>query len=127
MTSLADETGIAEMDQALRKRYDLKRGGVLGPEETDQKEVVFLNRVFRYTDRGTLEIDSDQRNVAMLPQGPDARGLSTPAVKTSLEGLSCARAAYLSLDRPDVGRPSRRWRGGCRTPTADLETLKRLG
>ena len=96
-----------------------------GPE--DLREVVFLNRVLRYVP-GTspaIEIESDQRHIEVLIKElgleQESKGSDMPAVKktdadidaeSSLPTLPLdevrryrsvvMRAAYLTLDRPDI-------------------------
>eukprot|EP00971_Amphidinium_carterae_P095644 1892411-Amphidinium_carterae.1 len=56
------------MDETLRSRYDCKSGGILGPDDGDDTEVTYLNRVIRYV-RGSsprIEIEHDMRHLDYL-------------------------------------------------------------
>ena len=84
---LGDDTTLKEIEVKLKERYDIKCSGVLGGSSEDDKEVVFLNRVFRYVPGASpaLEIESDQRHVELLIKElgleKDSNGLDVPAVK----------------------------------------------
>eukprot|EP00971_Amphidinium_carterae_P096849 1917081-Amphidinium_carterae.1 len=65
---LGDDEDIQAMDETLRSRYDCKSGGVLGPDDSDDTEVTYLNRVIRYV-RGSyprIEIEHDMRHLDYL-------------------------------------------------------------
>ena len=47
---LGDDEDIAAMDELLKKKYEVTRTGVLGPEPGDDKVLNFLNRKLRYVD-----------------------------------------------------------------------------
>ena len=47
-------------EEVLESRYELKKGGRLGPGPNDAKEITVLNRVLRWTDAG-LEYEADPR------------------------------------------------------------------
>eukprot|EP00971_Amphidinium_carterae_P190999 3790649-Amphidinium_carterae.1 len=56
------------MDDTLRSRYDCKSGGILGPDESDDTEVTYLNRVIRYVKGSSprIEIEHDMRHLDYL-------------------------------------------------------------
>ena len=49
----------------LESRYELKKGGRLGPGPNDAKEITVLNRVLRWTNDG-LEYEADPRQSGKL-------------------------------------------------------------
>eukprot|EP00971_Amphidinium_carterae_P242417 4813550-Amphidinium_carterae.1 len=78
---LGDDEDIQAMDGTLRSRYDCKSGGILGPDDSDQTEVTYLNWVIRYV-RGSsprIEIELDMRNLDYLMRD---LGLQGAKVKT---------------------------------------------
>ncbi|CAK0899647.1 unnamed protein product, partial [Prorocentrum cordatum] len=111
-----------EFYRELQKCTWVKLEGMLGPNKSsgDVQEVVCLNRVFRRTSRGDVELEADSRHaLIMMRQLKLWRGSkapSTPGVKAKsadrgrvLEGEEATRhrslvmrASYLSEDRPDI-------------------------
>eukprot|EP00971_Amphidinium_carterae_P001498 29937-Amphidinium_carterae.1 len=65
---LGDEDDVRRMDETLKSRYDCKSGGALGPDDGDDSEVTYLNRVIRYVKGPTprLEIEHDMRHLDYL-------------------------------------------------------------
>ena len=61
-----DVTGTGEkreldwLEAQLESRYELRKGGRLGPDVEDAKELTVLNRVRRYTEAG-YEYEADPR------------------------------------------------------------------
>eukprot|EP00971_Amphidinium_carterae_P228062 4523531-Amphidinium_carterae.2 len=116
------------MDEVLRSRYDCKSGGILGPGAEDDKEVIYLNRVFSYASGSSpqIEIDHDVRRKEHSMRdlgraGAKVKALDCPSVKVGMQetqrrttGASLEpaettkhrsgvmRVAYLLLDRPDL-------------------------
>jgi len=150
---LGDEVTLREVDAKLKERYDLKCGGFLGGGADDVREVVFLNRVLRYVP-GTspaIEIESDQRHIEMLVKElgleQESKGLDVPAVKRTDADMDAEaklptlpldevrryrsvvmRAAYLTLDRPDIVDAVKQCSRKMQAPTsADVAMAKRLG
>eukprot|EP00971_Amphidinium_carterae_P350127 6491397-Amphidinium_carterae.1 len=62
---LGDDDDVRAMDETLKSRYNCKSGGVLGPDEGDDSEVTYLNRVIRYVKGSTprLEIEPDMHHL----------------------------------------------------------------
>lgn len=106
-------------EAALEEKYELKKGGRLGPGIDDAKEATCLNRIIRWCDDG-LEYEAGPRRIEKLIEELElvgARSCVTPGVKTLQEQLEAdqplsvdrhtsfralaARANYLSADRPD--------------------------
>ena len=71
-------------EDLLEKRYELKKGGRLGPAPDDCKELTVLNRVLRWTDSG-LEYEADPRQCERLLEGlgldDSCNGAATPGIK----------------------------------------------
>ena len=133
-------------ENALEAKYELKKGGRLGPGPNDDREATCLNRVIRWCDDG-LEYEADPPQVEKLVQELELEGAKscvTPGVKplpeqfaedkpldasrhTNFRALA-ARANYLSADRPDCQYAAKeicRWMSA---PTElSLAALKRLG
>ncbi|CAK0853831.1 unnamed protein product [Prorocentrum cordatum] len=111
-----------EFYRELQKYMWVKLEGMLGPSKSagDVQEVVCLNRVFRWTSRGDVELEADSRHAFIMAQQLNlwrgSKALSTPGVKAKsvdrgrvLEGEEATRyrglvmrASYLSEDRPDI-------------------------
>ena len=126
----------------LKESYELTIGGRLGPGPKDDKEVIVLGRVIRWTDQG-IEYETDPRQAEKLISelqldGDAVKSVVTPGIKvlnhqvqsetdlpesehTRFRGLA-ARANFLAADRPDIvyagwpgrhGGPARlAWRAG---------------
>ncbi|CAK0838302.1 unnamed protein product [Prorocentrum cordatum] len=116
-TEIVDNISGAALDPELvaagrKEEMEFLRG--LGAE------VVCLNRVFRWTSRGDVELEADSRHAFIMMQQLNlwrgSKALSTPGVKAKsvdrgrvLEGEEATRyrslvmrASYLSEDRPDI-------------------------
>ena len=71
-------------ESALAERYELTRGGRLGPAPEDDKEASVLNRIVRWTPAG-IEYEADPRQVERLLvevelEGEKVNGSATPGV-----------------------------------------------
>ena len=64
-TSGGDKCQLDWFENALDAKYELKRGGRLGPGKNDKKETTVLNRVLRYIDLG-FEYEADPRQYEKL-------------------------------------------------------------
>ena len=55
------------LKQQLETRYELKFGGLLGPDRGDVKDAMILNRLVHYdADSGETTYESDPRHVQIL-------------------------------------------------------------
>ena len=130
----------------MESKYELKRGGRLGPGPKDAKEITVLNRVLRYTPRG-LEYEADPRQCEKLLEEfgyeSGVNKVATPGMKALIHQLEqdqelpvgeqsrfrgvAARANYLAADRPDIQFAAKEV---CRSMSAPTEmalgALKRL-
>ena len=130
----------------LEAKYELRKGGRIGPGDDDDKEGRILNRIVRWTAEG-LEYEADPRQIERLveSQGLDdtCKSVVTPGLKNTKEQMELekpldegmqtpyradgARCNYVGPDRPDVQYASKeicRWMS---TPTdVGLAALKRL-
>ena len=146
-TSCGAKRGLDWFEDALEARYELKRGGRLGPGASDAKEITVLNRVLRWTDDG-LEYEADPRQCERLIEGlqldDSCNGAATPGQKplpqqidnerslppeeqTEFRALA-ARSNYVSADRVDIQYASKeccRFMGSPGELARDA--LKRLG
>ena len=145
-TAVGPKDALDWYEAALENKYELKKGGRLGPGHGDDKETTCLNRVIRWCDHG-LEYEADPRQVEKLVEQLElvgARSCVTPGVKPLLEQFEgdqlldasrhtafralAARANYLSADRPDCQYAAKEI---CRWMSAPTElsmvALKRLG
>ena len=57
-TSTGEKRELDWLEVMLESRYELRKGGRLGPGAGDAKELTVLNRVLRYTDLG-FEYEAD--------------------------------------------------------------------
>ena len=64
-TTSGEKRHLDWFEDALETKYELKRGGRLGPGAKDKKEITVLNRVLRYTSLG-LEYEADPRQCEKL-------------------------------------------------------------
>ena len=126
--ALGDQKHFSELEELLRKSYELKCLGVIGDQPEDKKETHFLNRLIRCGEsegRPAVWIEPDRRHVDLLIQsfgmvnakGVESRDVKKSADQRALETRSpllpkeaasefrsaAMRAAYLSQDKPDIG------------------------
>jgi len=130
----------------LEARYELRKGGRIGPGKDDEKEGRVLNRVVRWTDAG-LEYEADPRQAERLIEAAglddSCKSTVTPGLKVTKEQIEAevaleadehtpyrgngARGNYLGPDRPDIQYCSKeicRWMSA---PTnLGQDALKRL-
>ena len=152
---LADEDGLEQVHKILSSKYLVKRTAVIGPDELDDKEGIFLNRVIRYCHADAqgeerLEIEADSRHAQRILQDlgqQNAKAVDTPAVKRTaaeveptrrepvlpqaqqtLYRSNTMRTAYLSIDRPDLGDAVKALAMAMKSPKeSDMQRLRRLG
>jgi len=126
--ALGDQKHFSELEELLRKSYELKCLGVIGDKPEDKKEAHVLNRLIRCGEsegRPEVWIEPDRRHVDLLIQsfgmvnakGVESRDVKKSADQRALETRSpllpkeaasefrsaAMRAAYLSQDKPDIG------------------------
>ena len=118
ITALGKEPDLLWLKEALETRYELKYGGMLGPDSHDVKDATILNRLIHFGEEETT-YESDPRHVQILVRElglQDAKDVVTPGVTRKFDPESALlsvqevsryrslvmRANYLSLDRPDV-------------------------
>ena len=146
-TSTGEKRELDWLEEKLESKYELRKGGRLGPGVGDAKELTVLNRVLRYTADG-FEYEADPRQAEKLLEGlhldGGCNGAATPGQKaqidqlekdqpipveghTEFRGLS-ARSNYLSADRVDLQFAAKEI---CRFMSCPMETsmgsLKRMG
>ena len=145
-TAVGPKASLDWYESALEEKYELKKGGRLGPGQNDDREATCLNRVIRWCDDG-LEYEADPRQVEKFVEELELEGAKacvTPGVKplpeqhaedqplnperrTIFRALA-ARANYLSADRPDCQFAAKEI---CRWMSSPTElswlALKRLG
>ena len=146
-TTCGAKCEIDWFERLLEEKYELKKGGRLGPAPSDCKELTILNRVIRWTDQG-VEYEADPRQGERLLEGIGLDGgckaTATPGLKPVIEVLKedgllssdshtvfralAARANYLAQDRIDLQFAAKE---ACRYMSAPTESseaaLKRLG
>ena len=139
--SLAQPGDLAWLRAELRKRWLMKERGVLGK---DVDSITILGRVLRRTPEG-YELEGDPKHanliVERLDLKPNSNGVTTPGMKLkegadnqNLSGDAVTpfrsvtmRAAYLSLDRPDLCFAVKELARGMSSPTDQaLAALRRL-
>ncbi|CAK0861788.1 unnamed protein product, partial [Prorocentrum cordatum] len=111
-----------EYCRELQKHMRAKLEGMLGPNKSagDVKEAACLNRIFRWTSRGDVELEAGSRHARVMLQQlglwRESNALSTAGAKPksadrgrALEGGEATRyrslvmpASCLSEDRPDI-------------------------
>ena len=130
----------------LAKKYEIK-SQLIGPRDSDDKELKILNRIIRWTPAG-IEYEPDQRHADMIVRDPgltEANAVNTAGEYESraleeegeeLYGESestryralAARANYLAADRPDIMYATKEICRSMAKPTqAAWGKVKRLG
>ena len=89
-TTTGPKCEIDWFEKLLEERYELKKGGRLGPAPTDCKELTILNRVMRWTERG-VEYEADPRQAERLLEGlgldGNCKSTATPGLKAAIDVL----------------------------------------
>ena len=118
ITSLGEEPDLLWLKQKLEERYEIKYGGMLGPDSHDVKDVMILNRLVHYSQTGTT-YEADPRHVQILINElnlNEGRAVTTPGTARTKTGDEkplvgeqvkrfrslAMRCNYLALDRPDI-------------------------
>ena len=146
-TSTAAKSDLDWLEEQLEGKYELRKGGRLGPGANDAKELTVLNRVLRYTEHG-FEYEADPRQAEKLLEGlrldSGCNGAATPGLKPLLEQLEkdcplpvgahtefrgfAARSNYLSADRVDLQFSAKEICRFMSSPTdTSVMALKRMG
>lgn len=142
ITALGTEESLLWLKERILTRYEIKYGGMLGPDQHDVQDVMILNRLVHYGEYETT-IEADPRHVQILIKElnlAEAKSTPTPGVKRTdteserLNPIECSRyrslvmrGCYLSLDRPDIAYSCKELARSMGTPTqADWNGLKRL-
>ena len=143
ITALGEQPDLEWLKCRLLERYEIKFGGLLGPDEGDVQDAMILNRLVHYGATETT-YEADPRHVQILVNElglQDAKPAPTPGVRRSdseaTEPLSeydmrrfrslVMRCNFLSLDRPDVAYASKELARAMSTATnQDWNGLKRL-
>ena len=147
-TTVGPKVELDWLEAKLEAKYELRKGGRLGPGANDSKEFLVLNRAIRWTETG-LEYEADPRQAERLLEGltlsgADCKSVATPGIKPLVEQLvddvvlpasaltgfraQAARANYLAADRIDLQFAAKEV---CRYMSAPTESsvaaMKRLG
>ena len=89
-TSTGAKVELDWLERQLEGKYELRKGGRLGPGDEDAKELTVLNRVLRYTPQG-FEYEADPRQAEKLLEGlrldSGCNGAATPGLKPLIEQL----------------------------------------
>ena len=142
ITVLGFEDDLMWLYKQMGTRYEMKFGGLLGPDETDVQNVAILNRLVHYGPTATT-FEADPRHVEIILNELNlttAKTVSSPGVsgsnpdETLLTGADITRyrsltmrANYLSLDRPDIAYATKELARGMQSPTqGHYNGLKRL-
>ena len=139
-TTAGPKCELDKFEEQLEAKYELKKGGRLGPGASDCKELTVLNRVLRWTDEG-IEYEADPRQAEKLLEGlsldDGCKARATPGQKPLVDNLKsdkalsvedhtmfralAARANYLAQDRIDLQFSAKEI---CRFMSAPTETSK---
>ena len=117
ITALGFEDDLLWLKERLLERYELKFGGLRGPDPSDTQDVALLNRLIHYGEQETT-VEADPRHVTILLNELNlhsAKAVGTPGVSkvdgdaTVLDDSAkrqyrsmVMRCNYLGLDRPDI-------------------------
>lgn len=84
ITALGRESDLLWLKEALETRYELKYGGMLGPDSHDIKDATILNRLIQFGEDETT-YESDPRHVQILVR--ELGLMRTPKMWSHLELL----------------------------------------
>eukprot|EP00435_Cladocopium_sp_Y103_P060831 s663_g22.t1 len=143
ITVLGFEDDLMWLKGKLEERYELKFGGLLGPDPTDVQDVALLNRLIHYgEDCTTIESDPRHAQIIINELGlVSAKTVSSPGVSvkdaddSALSVEDCKRyrglvmrCNYLALDRPDLCYAAKELARAMQSPTrSSWNGLKRMG
>ena len=89
-TSTGPKCELDWFESQLEGKYELRKGGRLGPADGDCKELTVLNRVIRWSEGG-IEYEADPRQVERLIEGlhlgEGCKSVATPGLKSVIEQL----------------------------------------
>ena len=132
ITVLGFHDDLVWLRKKLEERYELKFGGLLGPEQTDVQNVALLNRLIHFgADCTTIEADPRHVKIVLNELGlNNAKTVSSPGVTckdgddTPLSLEDCKRfrsltmrCNYLALDRPDINYSAKELARRMQNPT----------
>ena len=141
-TVLGFEDDLFWLKASLEERYELKFGGLLGPDSTDVQDVSVLNCLVHFGERSTTT-EADPRHVEIVLNELGLQGGKT-TVSSGVHSdiaeeplLSTAEASrfrslvmrcnYLALDRPDINYASKELARAMQRPAqGHWNGLKRL-
>ena len=141
--TLSDYRGQDFFEKCLKKRYQYKMRGRLGPRKTDSREIRVLNWYVRWPEFGEPEYEADPRHAQLILKTlnlENAKEVNSPIVKrdihndgelpsaqvTTYRSLTM-RGAYLAQDRYDIQHCTKELATEMKTPTNEgLVRLKRL-
>ena len=142
--TLADDEGQDFFESCLKKRYQYKMRGRIGPRSTDSRECRVLNRYIRWPEGRDPEYEADPRHAQVILRDLGIEGgkeVTSPIVKRDLhndgelKGKDCTtfrsltmRGSYLGQDRYDLQHAIKELATEMKTPTNEgMVSLKRLG
>ena len=89
-TSVGPNAELDWLESQLEGKYELRKGGRLGPGDQDAKEILVLKRAIRWTEQG-LEYEADPRQgerlLEVLGLAGACKSVATPGLKPLLEQL----------------------------------------
>ena len=90
-TTAGPKCEIDWFEKVLEEKYELKKGGRLGPGPNDTKQLTVLNRVLRWVDGG-VEYEADPRQGERLLEGlgldvDNCKSMATPGQKLEIDKL----------------------------------------
>ena len=121
-TMLGQDEHLRWLKEKFAAKFKIKVRGILGPDESDDKEISLLNRAVSWNDQG-ITYEADQRHPEILLKllnYENVKGVATPGqneiekefeegdddplppAEASLYRASAARCNFLGLDRPDI-------------------------
>ena len=148
---LGDDEALKYLEECLKKKFEYRVDGLIGPERGDGTSMCVLNRVISYDKTtGVLDYEADPRHAEYIVKALNLEGckpVSTPAEKQKIQDVIAAeeqpdlepeqvsqyrsltmRAAYLSMDRADLAEATKSLARHMQHPTEYAwGKLKRLG
>ncbi|CAK0892249.1 unnamed protein product, partial [Prorocentrum cordatum] len=106
----AAEGQIDIFEKTLSEKFELRRIGLIGAEEHQDKELEVLRRTVRVVGPDLMEIEADQRHVPQLLEDLGLKGAN--AVKTPRVKLTATDAEDIEKSAPLEGQEATRFRRG---------------
>ena len=100
--TLSDDRGQDFFEACLKKRYQYKMRGRIGPRRDDSREIRVLNRYIRWPEQGDPEYEADPRHAQLLIENLEleqSKEVISPIIKRDLTNDGGLKSALVTTFR----------------------------